>query len=120
MIPGSNLLNTALRVIGNQTFTYTPYVSRSTTANGMYLSTYGDSQQLTGSVHPVPRKLYDDLGLDFQKNYVKVHVSANLIDIARDVSGDKIVFNGVNYQVESRTPWFSIDGWNSLLCVQVP
>lgn len=120
MIPGSNLLNTALRVIGNQSFTYVPYVSRSISANGMYVNTYGDSQTLTGAVHPIPRKLYDQYGLDFQKNYVKVHISANLIDIARDVAGDKIVFNGNNYQVESRTPWFAIDGWNSLLCVQTP
>lgn len=110
----------ALRVVGQQAFTYTPYLSRTTGANGMLIPVYGAAKQLSGTVHPMPRKLYEQYGLDFQKNYVKVHVSANLIDIARDVAGDKISFGGLNYQCESRTPWFAIDGWNSILCVQIP
>lgn len=120
MIPGSNLLNMALRTISAQGFTYVPWASRAIGANGMYINTYGDSQQLAGSVQPVPRRLYEQYGLDFQKSYYNVFVSANVMDLQRDVAGDKIVYNGQNFQVESRTPWFAADGWNELLCVLIP
>jgi hypothetical protein len=67
----------------------------------------------------VPRELFDRYGLDFQRSYVNVYLQRGVIDVARDVAGDQIVFNGVTYQCLSKTPWDAIDGWDAVLCVQV-
>lgn len=120
MIPGSNLLSMALRVIAPQTIAYYPYVSRTKLANGVLNPVYGSGVNVDGSFQPVPRSRYENMGLDFQKNYVTIFVSKNVIDIERDVTGDRFTYAGKLYQAESRTDWFSQDGWDAILCVEVP
>ncbi|ENG2644832.1 hypothetical protein ABTQ74_002860 [Salmonella enterica subsp. enterica serovar Banana] len=116
MIPGSNLLNLALGVIGSQTLEYHAFTGRQTNAAGYDIAEYADPAPVVGSFQPVPRAQYANLGLDYQKTYWNFYVSADLLDVARDVSGDQLVFNGKRYQCESITPWRSIDGWNAVLC----
>ena len=120
LVPGGNLLNSALSVIGKQTFQYRRFSGRSTNAIGLDVSTYDPPVTLQGSVQPVPRTLYQANGLDFQCNYINVYVSRAILDIARDVAGDQIIFQGNTYQCVSRTPWAGIDGWDAVLAVQVP
>ena len=120
MIPGSNILNMALSVIAKTGFQYYKYSSRTANSVGQYESTYNPPQNLLGSVQAVPRNLYEQYGLEFQKRYVKFFVSKDVLDVSRDVSGDMIVYCGNNYQVLSITPWFSVDGWVEILAVQVP
>lgn len=119
IIPGSNILNQALTVIARQSFTYEAFVSRSTNSIGMLNAVYATPVTLTGSVQPVPRNRYESYGLNFQKNYYMVFIAQNSIDTARDVTGDRIIFLTKTFQVESKTDWFGIDGWDALLCVQV-
>lgn len=119
MIPGSNILSQALRILASQTFQYLAFQSRDPNSVGQYVVTYAAPITLTGSVQPVPRELYERFGLDFQRNYINVYVSRAVIDIARDVSGDQIIFNGDTYQCLSKTPWEGIDGWDAVLSVQV-
>lgn len=119
MIPGSNILSMALRVIGKQCFQYYAYTSRTLNSIGLYDAIYAPPIPLSGSVQPVPRDLYERYGLDFQRNYINVYLQRSVIDVSRDVSGDQIVFNGVTYQCLSKTPWDAIDGWDAVLCVQV-
>ncbi len=120
MIPGANILATALQIIGKSSFTYYAFSSRTPNDIGQDVTCYAPQVTLQGSVQPIPRSLFQQYGLDFQRNYINVYVSKNVIDVARDVSGDQIVFNGNTYQCVSVTPWVSIDGWNAVLCVQVP
>lgn len=120
MIPGSNLLATALRVIAKQTFQYQAFQCRTLNSVGQYEAAYAPATTLAGSVQPVPRNLYQQYGLEFDKYYLKFFVSKNVIDVTRNKSGDLLAFQGNNYQVESVTPWFGIDGWNEVLAVQVP
>jgi hypothetical protein len=119
LIPGSNLLQTALSILARQSFQYYAFQSRSPNAIGQDVTTYNPPVTMTGSVQPVPRSLYQSYGLDFQRNYVNVYVPQAILDIARDVSGDQIAFQGATYQCVSRTPWVGIDGWDAVLCVQV-
>ncbi|ENU3061693.1 hypothetical protein MLT67_12180 [Escherichia coli] len=119
MIPGSNLLNVALRVIGSQTLEYHAYTGRQTNAAGYDVAAYADPVPISGSFQPVPRAQYANLGLDYQKTYWNFYASADLLDVARDVSGDQLSFNGARYQCESITPWRSIDGWNAMLCSEI-
>jgi hypothetical protein len=120
MIPGANLLSTALSIIARQQFNYYAFQSRTPNVVGQDVTTYADPAALQGSVQPVPRSLFQLYGLDFQRNYVNVYVSQAIFDVARDISGDLIVFNGNCYQCLSVTPWSAIDGWCAVLCVQIP
>lgn len=119
MIPGANLLNMALTVIGRQRFEYLAFLSRKPNNVGQDITTYKPPVCLTGSVQPVPRSYYQLYGLDFQRNYQTFFVSKNALDVARDISGDHMIFNRKTYQCVSRTDWFAVDGWESILCVEV-
>ena len=119
MIPGSNLLNQAFSLIARQTVSYKAYASRTVSDIGMLVTAYADAVDIQGSVQAVPRELFERYGLDFQKNYIMFYVSQNLIDVTRDVSGDRITYNGKNYQCVSKTDWFGQDGWIGIICVQV-
>lgn len=119
MIPGSNLLKQAFRVIAKTPFSYQEFQGRTAGANGMLAPSYSVAVQKVGSVQPVPRSMYAAMGLDFQKNYFTVYVTMDVQDLARDVSGDRITYNCQILQVESKTDWFTIDGWVGLLAVQV-
>lgn len=114
-----SLLDRALRIIKKQPIAYYRAASISTNDIGLDVSTYQSPVTIYGSVQAVPRSLYQYLGLDLQKNYINVHVSADIVDVKRDVSGDQISFNGKRYQCESKTDWFAVDGWVSVLCVEV-
>lgn len=119
-VPGSNLLKQAFTAIAQQTVSYTSYTSRVTNAAGLDVSTYADPTPVKGSVQPVPRNKYEYLGLDLQKDYVMFYTSSPVIDLQRDVSGDKFSFNGRCYQCVSKTAWEGVDGWSSVLSVQIP
>lgn len=119
MIPGSNLLALALTVIAPQDFTYFVNTGRDTNSIGLDITTYAAPVPMTGSVQPIPRSLYMNYGLDFQKNYNVFFIQQNVLDIARDISGDRIIFDGKTFQVLSKTDWFAQDGWDAVLTVQV-
>lgn len=119
-VPGSNLLRMALRVIQSQAFDYYAFISRAAGISGIWVATYAAALPLTGSVQPVPRTLYLQYGLDFQKDYVRFYLSKNVIDVQRDVSGDKIIYGGRTYQCESLDgDWFRQDGWTAVLAVKI-
>lgn len=120
MIPGINVLNLALTVIARQTLAY--YRNTSYTIGATYKPkpVYASPVNIQGSFQPVPRRLYQQFGLNFQKEYFSFYVSENLVDVGRDEAGDQVVFNNKRYLCESVTDWFNIDGWVAMLCVEVP
>ena len=63
--------------------------------------------------------MFQKYGLDFQCNYVTVFTSRRIIDVARDVSGDEIEYDGRTFKCESETDWFRMDGWVAVLCVEI-
>lgn len=119
MIPGQNLLNMALSVIARQTITYYRATGRTLNDVGQDITAYASPVSIVGSLQPVPRQLYEQLGLDLQKSYYTFYTSNNIEDVGRDVSGDQFVFNGQRYQVESDNDWYAQDGWKGVLCVLI-
>lgn len=116
-VPGSNLLNMALRVIARQTVSYFVFTGRVLNSYGQDIPTYADPIQITGSFQAVPRQLYEKYGLDLQKTYYTFYSSTNIIDVGRDTAGDQLSFNNQRFQVESGNDWFATDGWKGVLCV---
>lgn len=118
-IPGTNLLNKALSIIAKQQVGYIKFVKRVRNAEGIWMPEYATGLTLQGSFQPVPRRLYQQNGLDFQKDYATFYVSAAILDVQRDVSCDQITFNGQTWAVESSNDWFAVDGWVGVLCIRV-
>lgn len=119
MVPGSNLLNAAFRLIATQKITYYQMTDRALNNVGQYVTFYAPGVIILGSFQPVPRKLYELYGLDFQKSYYTFYTSANLLDVQRDISGDQIYFQNHRYQCESANEWFGEDGWVGMLVIMI-
>lgn len=119
-VPGGNVLSLAMRAIAKQAFTYYRFKTRADNGYGQDVTVYCSGIPAFGSLQPVPRNLYAQNGIDLQKNYINIFVSKNLFDIARDISGDQFEFCGRRYQALSKTDWFGVDGWDQVLCVEVP
>lgn len=119
IVPGSNLLSAALNAINSQTVLYYKANGRTLNSVKQYVTTYDTPVSLQGSFQFVARNTYQDLGLDFSKVYAIFYVSANLIDIRRDVSSDQIFFNSQRYQCLANNSWYVTDGWVGAMCVLI-
>lgn len=114
--PGSNTLRQALSIQGNQAFDYYQANGRGVNASGDFVSAFLPPVQLRGSVQAVQRSLYEQLGLDLQKNYVTLYVTKYLQDLSRGTQGDQFSWNGRIWQLESNVDWAVQDGWIGVLC----
>lgn len=120
MIPGENLLATALTVIAPVTVSYQQAQPRGMpNAIGYFEPTYADAVPIQGSFQPVPKNLYSEMGLDLTKTYFWFYTTTLINGINRDVTNDLITFAGNTYQCESPKDWYNIDGWNAVLVSQV-
>lgn len=119
MRPGKNLLKMAQRAVGSQTVMYSRFSGRETNALGYDVAVYHPATALRGNLQPVPRSLYERMGLDLQKSYVTFYTDTAVLDISRGVSGDQFTYAGRIYQCQSITNWLEQDGWVAVLCVDV-
>lgn len=119
-VPGSNILLMALSAIARTPVIYYADLGRNTTPTGRDVTNFAAPVTVTDSqAQPVPRNRYQQLGLDYQKNYLTWYVSQQVVDLERDVSGDQITFQGRRWQCKSNTAWFGVDGWNEVTCVDI-
>jgi len=119
IVPGSNLLASALTVIFPQTIIYTQYLSRVINTVGQWVNTYAAPVNIRGSFQPLAKNLYQAYGLDLQKSYFNFYTLNDLIDVHRDFSNDQIEYDGHVYQCESNTEWYAQDKWKGVLCCAV-
>ena len=118
-VPGMNLLRMASTIILKQPIKYYRALGRILNSIGEDVTQYAPYKTIYGSWQPVPRRLYEQFGLDFQKDYFMLYTSNNVIDVGRDVSGDQVSFRGQRYQCESNNEWYQLDGWSGILCVHI-
>jgi len=119
MIPGGNLLNQALSIIGQQQFGLKKFVRREINDIGNDIPQYDCEVPVSGSVQPVPRSVYNSQGLDRKRNYITVYSSDPVVGVGRDSSGDIVKYDGRTFQVMSENDWSSQDGWAGVLCVEI-
>lgn len=119
MIPGSNLLNAARRLIRFQEVMYIKDNGRTQDSARQWVTAYLPPEGLMASVQAVKRDKYIELGLEMQKKYVKIFASIDAIDIEREASGDRFIFGRELFQMESQTTWYVQDGWMSCLAVKI-
>lgn len=120
MIPGANVLNMAMQIIAKQPLKYLAYITRTAAENGDWVPQYAAAVDVMGSIQPIKRSLYEHMGLDFQKNYHNIFVPQCIADIKRASAGDQFIYGCKTFQVLSAESWFQMDGWDQLLCVEIP
>lgn len=120
MIPGSNLLQMAMGPIARQSVQWSAWQSRVVNEAGDWVSTFADPVTITGSMQPVDRKLYQQLGLSLSRDYSTLWTSADVRVTDEDREGDKVLWAGAIWQAESDRDWRPADGWRKVLCVKVP
>lgn len=119
-VPGLNLLDIALSAISPQVIQYFRETGRALNGIGQWVTSYDSALTLDNvSVQAVKRDKYSDYGLDFQKNYIRIYMQIDATDIERGKSGDKVSFSGKMYQLTSENNWFIVDGWLSVLAVEL-
>ena len=118
--PGSNLLAQAMTLIGAQTVGYRRWLSRSTNAAGVLISTYASPCPKRGSFQPVARDKYQQSGLDYSKAYALWYdPSAGVKTVDRDRGADRINFGGEVWEAVNNNDWSNVDGWQGVLFVKV-
>lgn len=114
-----NVLKTALRMIPLEPIIYSKFQSRAINDIGIEENNYNTPITIRASVQAVPRSMYEQLGLDLQKKFVTVYTTQDVVDVGRDTPGDKFIYVGETYLIESKTDWLSFNGWNSFMAVRV-
>jgi hypothetical protein len=119
-VPGANLLSMAMRVIQPQSVQWQAFTGRTVNSAGDWVSTFAAAVPVLGSIQPIPRTLYADMGLQLSRNYADFYTSAAVQPTGRDREGDRLTYGGKTWQAESETNWASVDGFRRLLLVEVP
>jgi hypothetical protein len=109
----------AFGLIGQQVVQWSSFLGLVTNAAGVKVPTWDAPTALGGSFQPVARTLYQQLGLDFNKNYANFYASADIMDVLRNKTGDRLAYAGRTYQVLSNNDWIAQDGWKGVLCIEV-
>lgn len=118
-IPGVNLMNLALSVIGTKQVTWRQFHARTQNALGNWVVQYKPDQILTGSWQSDPTDRVKELGYDSSKNYRRFYVSAPVEGVNRGASPDLLITDGRKYEVVSTDDWSVQDGWVAILCVDI-
>jgi len=118
-IPGVNLYGLASQIIGKQAFIYFEFNTTTTDARGLDVTTYKDGVPFTDNIQPVPRRLYQQLGLDLDKYYIMIITDNPLRVVERGTPGDQIEFNSQRFQLLDNTDWKPQDGWQGVMAVRL-
>ena len=119
MIPGMNLLATALTVIAPQQIVLYRASGRTQNAVGQWVTQYAPGIPVEGSWQAVDRSKYEQLGLDMSKQYFNFYTRETIVAIQPDRSPDICERDGRKYSAASETPWNNIDGWQGTVFVDI-
>lgn len=118
-IPGLNLLSTVQTVIVPTTIRFFRFTGRITNDIGMEVNQFAAGTDIRANVLPVPRKHYQEMGLDYNKRYIMIWSTTDFNDLSRDRAPDEIEYNGKRYTLQNEEDWTPIDNWNAVLAVEV-
>lgn len=119
MIPGSNLLGMAFSLIGTEEVAWHRYVKRTENELGEWVSQHLLPVPARGSVQPLDRAKYSDLGLDLAKSYFTLYTSSPIGGVDRQKAPDLVDYNGRRHEVVDVLDWTSLDGWRSVLLIDI-
>ena len=96
------------------------YFQSQDTANelGIMVPTYGPWYGIKGNVQYVPRKMYEELGLEFTKVYINAWASVEIYDNAMQNQPDQLFWRGFLWNVTSNSEWNLANGWVNVTAVK--
>lgn len=118
MIPGANLLASALTVIQPQAVDFYKATGRTPNAQGRETVVYAEKRTLYGSFQPIDPGRVAFYGLEAGKDYANFYAQVPFANASREGPADKLVFNGQAYEVQKVTKWLAQDGWDGVLAVR--
>lgn len=113
-----NLLNAALRIIPKQQIIWRKFAGFEVDEQGLKINRYAEGVELTGSVQAVDRNIYDQLGLDQEKEYLTVYAPADIKGVSGQNAPDIIEFGGAAYKVVRNYPWYFYNGWAGVVVIK--
>ena len=118
-----NLLNTAMAatcILGcNKTFTFLKYLGTTIDDMGRDIPQFDEPKTLTGSIQAVSNEMYEQLGLDLNKNYKIVFSSTLMKSLAEDIQPDRIIYNNRTFELVENKNWYDTNGWTKALVVEL-
>ncbi|TQI79993.1 hypothetical protein FHU10_5156 [Serratia fonticola] len=121
MIPGSNLLNMALGIIGSQPVRYyRDSKQRQELPNGILVTQFEPGVIISsGSVQAVSPTHIEQAGLDVSRRHIEWFVSLDVLGVERDASGDEIEWDSKRWKAITPEKWVVQDGWCAVICQEV-
>lgn len=114
-----NLLALAHRAIPPRRVAWERMTGRAENAAGYTVPTYAAPVNIEGSVQPVSQSRYQQLGLDFNREYVTLRTRAGVVAVGRDESGDRFTYDGKVYVCLSEDDWHAQAGWAAIVAARV-
>lgn len=110
----------ATAVLGcNKTFQYYRYQETIVDDMGRDVPQYADPKPVIGSVQAVSNKIYEQLGLDLNKNYKIIYSPELIQSIAEKIQPDRIVYDNRTFEVVENKNWYETNGYTKILIVEL-
>ena len=115
-----NQLALASRLIPLKTYDYYKFNANAINDVGIVENTYDEVTTIDANIQPVPRSVYEQYGLSFQKTYYTIYTSDILQDLQRNATGDRVIYNNMTLQIESnQAEWDTSYVFSSYLAVRI-
>lgn len=115
----NNLLQMAHQLIPYQSAQYFQFTGKVKGLNLLETSQYSPPTPVKVKINAVKSGLIKRLGLDYNKNYMRLFSTPAVSGLSRVNDGDQFEFDGRRWQIETQTGWFATAGWDSFVMVDV-
>lgn len=114
----TNLLQKALKLIPSESFYYEKFTGETANSLGIMAPTYALPVLVHGSVQSPENSLYQQMGLDLDKNYKIFYGSLDINGNETQTQPDRFIYKGKVFETVKNTNWFNYDGWCGVLAVE--
>ena len=113
-----NLLELALTVLPAVNFEHRYFLGETVNEIGVKVPSYSEWTACRGMVQPVQRSRYEELGLDFAKDYINVWGSIPLHSVGLQNQPDQLRWNGFLFTITAVNEWNQYNGWVNVTAAQ--
>lgn len=118
-----NLLPIAMNatsILGcNQQFEFYQFQGSTLDDLGRDIPQYSNPINLKGSIQAVPNKMYEQLGLDLEKNYITVFCPQLIQSLAQNSQPDRIIWNNRTFEAVETKDWTNLNGYTKALFAEI-
>lgn len=118
----SNLLKKALNIIPGESYKYLKFEREEVNDFGISVPVYAEPVTITpanGMVQSPENSLYQQLGLDLDKNYKIFYGAVSIKGNEDQPQPDQFIYDGKTFETVRNADWFNYDGWCGVLAVEL-